>query len=67
MPFRYKIDILRALKDKGYTTYIIRQKHYLSEFALTQIRQNKMVSLKNIDTICHLLECKPSDIIEYYK
>lgn len=67
MPFRYKINIIKELKDKGYSTYRIRKENLLSEFALTCIRQNKMVSITNLEKICNLLECQPSDIIEFYK
>ena len=67
MPFEYKIDIIKALKDKGYTSYVLRKENLLNEFALTQIRNNRMVSLNTIDKICHLLDCTPNDIIKYVK
>lgn len=61
----YKIDILPALKAKGYTTTKIRREHIISEASLQSIRQCKPISWVNIDKLCELLECQPGDILEY--
>ena len=61
----YKIDILTALKEKGYNTTYIRKNKILGEKTLTYIRNNEYISLKSLDTICHLLKCDISDLIEY--
>lgn len=61
----YKIDILPALKAKGYTTTKIRREHIISEASLQSIRQRKPISWVNIDKLCELLECQPGDILEY--
>lgn len=62
---RYKINILQELKNKGYNTTKIRKCKILSEGTLTNIRQNKYISMHALNTICKLLECQPSDLIEY--
>jgi len=65
MPLRYKIDILKALKEKGYNTNRLRNEQLLSETAIQSIRHNKPVSWKSIESICALLECQPGDILIY--
>ena len=65
MPLRYKIDILAALKEKGYNTNRLRNEQLLSESALQSLRHDKPVSWKNIEKICALLECQPGDILIY--
>ena len=65
MPLRFKIDIVEALKAKGYNTNRIRKEKLLSESTMTKLRRNEGVSWENIETICRLLECQPGDIIEY--
>ena len=65
MPITYKIDVMTALKDAGYSTYRIRQDKLLGEATLQLIRENKPVSWDNIATICRLLDCQPGDIMEY--
>lgn len=67
MAIRYKIDILSALKNKGFSSYRIRKEKLLGESTLQKIRQNELVSWENIDKICFLLECQPGDILEYIK
>lgn len=65
MPLQYKFDVVAALKDKGYTTYKIRQEKLLSESTIQKLRAGKGVSWENIETLCHLLDCQPGDLIEY--
>lgn len=62
---RFKIDVLEALKDKGYSSYRIRHEKVLSESTVTLIRQGKMPNLKAIDTICSILKKQPGQILEY--
>lgn len=61
----YKIDILEKLKEKGYTSYKIRQDKLFAQCTLTKFRQGIVVSTENLDTLCRLLKCQPGDIIEY--
>lgn len=65
MPLRYKIDVLAALKEKGYNTNRIRTEGLLSQSTLQKFRSNQGVSWENLEKLCELLECQPSDIIEY--
>lgn len=65
MPIKYKIDVLAALKEKGFTTYRIRQEKILSESTVQKLRQGLGVSWDNLEMLCKLLECQPGDIIEY--
>ena len=65
MPLQYKIDVVAALKDKGYTSYKIRQEKLLSESTIQKLRSGKGVSWENIETICRLLDCQPGDLLKY--
>lgn len=65
MPIKYKIDVLAKLKEKGYTTYKIRQEKLLSQSTLQKLRTGQGVSWDNIAVICQLLNCQPGDIMEY--
>ena len=67
MPLQYKIDVVAALKEKGYTSYKIRQDKLLSESTIQKLRSGKGVSWENIETLCRLLECQPGDFLEYTK
>ena len=65
MALVYKIDVLSALKAAGYSTYKLRKEKLLGEATLQQLRNNELVSWKNIETLCKLLNMQIGDIIEY--
>ncbi len=65
MPLKFKIDVLAALKEKGLTTYKIRQEKILSESTVQKLRAGMGVSWENVGTLCRLLQCQPADLIEY--
>ena len=65
MPLRYKIDVLNALKEKGYNTNKIRTEGLLSQSTLQKFRNKQGVSWENLETLCRLLECQPADLIEF--
>lgn len=65
MPIQYKINILDALKNKGYNTNILRKDKLLSEGVIQSLRENKPISWSNISKVCELLNCQPGDILEY--
>lgn len=65
MPLRYKVDVLEALKEKGYTTYTLRKENKLSQSTIQKLREGKGVAWENVENLCSLLECQPGDIIEF--
>lgn len=65
MPMKFKIDVLAALKEKGYNTNRIRTEKLLSQSTLQKFRNQEGVSWENIETLCRLLECQPGDLLEY--
>lgn len=62
---KYKIDVLESLKEKGYTSYKIRQEKLIGEAQLTKIRKGEIASKETLNTICKLLGYQPGDILEY--
>ena len=67
MALKYKIDVLEALKEKGYSSYSLRKEKLLSESTIQKLRSGEGVSWDNLETLCKLLECDISDILEYQK
>lgn len=65
MALKFKIDVLEALKEKGYTSYSLRKEKILSESTIQKLRDGKGLSWDNLNTLCRLLECDISDILEY--
>ena len=65
MPIIYRIDVMAALKEKGYSSYKLRKEKLLGEATMTDIRKGQIVYLENLTRLCKLLECQPGDILEY--
>ena len=65
MPLKYKIDVIEALKQHGYTSYRIRTDKIIGERQMQQIRNGEIVSNACLAKLCELLNCQPGDLIEY--
>ena len=65
MPLQYKVNVLTELKNKGYNTNRIRMEALLSQSTLQKLREGKVVSWDNIETLCRLIGCQPGELIEY--
>ena len=62
---RYKIDVMQAINESGFSTYQIRKDKLIGENALQALRDNKMIGIKALDQVCSLLKMQPGDIIEW--
>ena len=67
MGLSYKIDVIESLKEKGLSTYKIRKEKLLSESTLQKLRNKQPISWENIESICKILQCQPSDLLFYKK
>ena len=65
MPIKYKVDVLAALKEAGYSSYRIRQESLINQTALSRIRAGKLISWEQLAAVCALLKCQPGDLVEY--
>ena len=62
---KYKIDIIQALKQVGYSTYKIRKEKIFTESQLQQMRDHKLLTQEALNKVCTLLDYQPGDILEY--
>ena len=62
---KYKIDIIQALKQVGFSTYKIRKEKIFTESQLQQMRDHKLLTQEALNKVCTLLDCQPGDILEY--
>ena len=61
---KYKIDVMHALKDRGFTSTRCRKEKILPESTMQRLRHNEPVGMEALNTICIILGCQPADIIE---
>ena len=62
---RWKIDIMEALKEKGYIPHRMRTQKLFGEATIQKMRHQKLVSWAEFERLCRLLELQPGDLIEY--
>ena len=62
---RYKIDVLKELKNNGYSTYRRRNDKLMGEAQIQKIRSGEIASKESLNTVCKLLGCQPGDFLEY--
>lgn len=64
--FNYK-PLLKLLIDKGMTKTQLREQLGISMATLAKISKDEYISMKVLDDICNLLNCKIEDVIEHQK
>lgn len=62
--FNYKIDVLKALSERGYTSTRMRKEKIMSEATMQNLRKGKGITTDTLNTICIILRCQPSDVLE---
>ena len=53
--------------EKDMTEYALIFKHGIPANTLHRMKHNEAITTKTIDTLCTILDCSVSDIIEYVK
>lgn len=61
---RYKIDVYKELKKRGYNTTKIKYEKLLPSQTLMNIREGKSISTETLNKLCLLLRMQPGDILE---
>lgn len=60
-------DILKKLKESGYSSARLRKEKLLSESVISRLRHNQSISIDTLDIICELTDLSVDDLIEYRK
>ena len=58
----------RTMEQKGFTTYTLRNKgnfHNISSSTIRRLKAGESVSTNTLDSLCKVLKCSISDIIEF--
>lgn len=63
MSLEWKIDVLQALKDKGYSSYRLRKDRIFGERVVQQLRDGDPVSWEVLSRLCDLLQCDIGSIL----
>lgn len=61
----YKIDIFKALKDKGFNQTRLQNENLLPRQTMTNIRAGKSITFETLNKLCVMLKMQPGDIIGF--
>lgn len=62
--YKYKIDVVKALSDRGYTSYKLKQGGLLSQGTLAKLKNSGNITLDTLNAVCLMLKCQISDIVD---
>lgn len=65
MPVEYKINVMQALKEAGYSSTRLRNNKIIGEATMQRLRHKQSVSYEVLGKICELLQCQVGDILVY--
>ena len=54
-----------TMKAKGISGYALRDRYGIDSHTLQDLRENKNVTVKTLDRLCAILDCRLEDIAEY--
>jgi len=56
-----------TMKEKGISTYRLRESHHFNTTTIRSLRHNLNVSTSTLNRLCTILDCRLEDIAEYIK
>ena len=62
--YKYKIDVMKELSERGFTSTRMRKEKILSEATMQNLRKGKGITTDTLNTIGVILRCQPSDLLE---
>ena len=62
---RWKVDIMDALREKGYIPHRMRVEKLFGEATIQKMRHGRLVSWMEFNRLCGLLGVQPGDLLEY--
>jgi len=54
-----------TMKNKGVSTYILREKYYIDTQTIRRLKANKNMTTDTLNKFCSILNCNLSEIAEY--
>lgn len=67
MPIKYD-KMLNLLKERGYSSYRIKQEKIIGQATLTAIKNGTGgLDHRTIARLCEAFDCQPGDLMEYVK
>lgn len=65
MPLYAKCEALDMLKDRGYSSYRLREERLLTPRTMQRIRNGESLTMHELETLCDLLHVQPNKVMEW--
>ena len=63
---KYKVDVMKELKKRGYDSKKIKENGILSQGTITNIKKGGHINTETLNKLCLILRLSPSDIIDVF-
>lgn len=60
-----KPEALDLLKDKGYSSYRLRENGILTPRTIQKIRKGERITMHELENICDILHMQPNKVVEW--
>ena len=57
----------QTMKEKGFTTYTLIEKHNIQSKTIYNLKHNKNITTATLERLCEILDCTPNDIVTFEK
>lgn len=58
-------NLWKVMKEKNITKYALINRYGISPGTITRLRRNEGISTYMLNLLCNILDCEPSDIMDY--
>lgn len=65
MPIYARSEALELLREKGYSSYRLREEKILTPRTLQKIRNGDRITMREAETICDMLHVQPNKVLEW--
>ena len=62
---KYKINVLQELKNRGFSTYILRKRGLFGQGDITKLNNGAVLGINGLNRLCELLKMQPGRILQW--
>lgn len=65
MPVYARPETMDLLKERGYSSYRLREEKILTPKTMQKIRKGDQLTMHELDVICDLIQVQPNKVVEW--
>lgn len=56
-----------TMRQKSVSTYALIHKYHVDAHTVSNLKQNKSITMNTLESLCDILNCTPNDIIQFIR